>query len=202
LSDGLLSTTPVAQTTSNYLVASVFSISSNGTQNGILWALEQIYNGDSDKGSILEAFNATTMQNLYSFGLSPATNLDLPMVANGKVYIGTQTNLTVFGLLPVIQPIGGSGQSGAAGSTLPIPLRIATGNAYTKKGIAGVTVNFSDGGKGGTFSNPSPVTNAQGVATTTYTLPPTAGKVIIGVTEKGYVTGYFTETATSGSAAK
>jgi len=199
LSNGLLSSTPALTTPKNYNISSLFSISANGQQNGILWALQQIYNGSTGTGSYLEAFNASSLTPLYSALLNPSTHLAFPMVANGKVYVGTQNNMTVFGLLPKIQPTLGSGQTGAAGTQLRVALCVAVGNVYTRQGAAGVTVNFSDGGKGGTFSNPSPVTNSQGIALTSYTLPPTAGGVVISVTSKGYVTGYFTETATGGS---
>jgi len=202
LSNGLLTTTPIAQTANTYNFATLFSTSSNGTQNGILWALEQIRSDSLPRGSLLQAFNATTLQSLYSSWLSAATHLSIPMVANGKVYVGTQTSLAVFGLFPGIQPTGGNGQTGQVGTKLPIPLRVAVGNAYTKEGVPGVTVNFSDGGEGGKFSNPFPTTDAEGIAGTTYTLPPNAGTVTIKVIRQGYVTGYFTETAVSDSAAR
>lgn len=199
LSNGLLSTTPALKTARNYDISSLFSISANGQENGILWALQQVYNGSAAIGSYLQAFNASNLNFLYSALLNPSTHLDFPMVANGKVYVGTQNNLTAFGLLPKIQPTLGNGQTGVVGTRLPNALRVAVGNAYTKQAIPGVTVNFSDGGKGGVFSNPSPVTNSEGVALTSYTLPPTAGKVVISVTSPGFVTTYFTETATAGS---
>jgi hypothetical protein len=202
LTNGLLSTSPAQKTARNYNISSLFSISADGEENGILWSLEQTYNGVSDTGSILNAFNATNLELLYSSGLNPATHLDFPMVANGKVYVGTQNNLTVFGLLPKIQPTQGNAQTGQVGTELPVALRVAVGNVYTKQGIAGVTVNFSDGGKGGTFSNPNPVTNSAGIAVTTYTLPPTPGTYILGATGKGLVTGYFTEKATAAAVIK
>lgn len=80
------------------------SISANGTQNGIVWALE------SDMGSpgVLHAYDPTNLAHeLYnsnqaangrdSFG--NGNKFITPMIVNGKVYVGTQTGVAVFGLL-------------------------------------------------------------------------------------------------------
>ena len=95
LKDGVLSITAVVQSVS---VASGHSpvISSNGTSNGILWQIN---------GSNLTAYDAITLKKLYA---SASTNgrdtLPLPphfsnhMQANGKVYVGTNTSLVVYGL--------------------------------------------------------------------------------------------------------
>ncbi len=79
-------------------------ISANGTRNGIVWALE------SNLGSpgVLHAYDATNLAHeLYnsnqasggrdSFG--NGNKFITPLVVNGKVYIGTQTGVAVFGLL-------------------------------------------------------------------------------------------------------
>lgn len=197
LTNGVLSTSPVAQTATNYNLSSLFSISANGTQSGIVWGLEQKYKGSTGIASILVAFNASNLDFLYSGELSPSTHLAFPMVANGKVYVGTQTNLTVLGLLPEIVGTAGNKQTGQVGTALPTPLRVVVGNVYTKKAMAGVTVNFSDGGKGGSFSNPSPVTNSEGIADTTYTLPPNPSTCKLSVSRTGFLSAYFTETATA-----
>jgi outer membrane protein assembly factor BamB len=57
---------------------------------------------------VLYAFNASTLQMLYNSNQA-SNNRDhfgsgnkyiTPMIANGKVYVGTQTGVGVFGLLP------------------------------------------------------------------------------------------------------
>jgi hypothetical protein len=72
-------------------------ISANGTANGILWQMT---------GSKLQAFNAKSLAKLYS-SLQATDNRDvLPavphftnfVVANGKVYIGTNNSLITYGL--------------------------------------------------------------------------------------------------------
>jgi hypothetical protein len=80
------------------------SISADGTQNGIVWAVES---GTGSPG-VLHAYDATNlMHELYnsnqaangrdSFG--NGNKFITPMIVNGKVYVGTPTGVGVFGLL-------------------------------------------------------------------------------------------------------
>jgi Legume lectin domain/Chitobiase/beta-hexosaminidase C-terminal domain len=80
-----------------------FVISSSGTQNGIAWAVRQTGNTTSE---ILYAFDATDLSKiLYESDKQPRDNPGLsnkfvvPVVTNGKVYVGAQHQLDVFGLL-------------------------------------------------------------------------------------------------------
>ena len=86
------------------------AISSNGATNGIVWVLDTSNNGTpngsgSSRPAILYAYDATSLNKLYSSPTSGAgaagnaVKFTVPTVANGKVYVGTQTNLSVFGLL-------------------------------------------------------------------------------------------------------
>jgi hypothetical protein len=81
------------------------SISSNGTSNGIVWAIE---NGSST--GVLHAYDATNLaQELYNSNMAagsrdsfPTNSNDkfvTPLIANGKVYVGTPNAVVVFGLL-------------------------------------------------------------------------------------------------------
>jgi hypothetical protein len=71
------------------------AVSASGTTNGIVWAM-------SSSGSTLHAFDALNLANeLYSSGTTGlGVKFSVPTIANGKVYVGTQTELDVFGLLP------------------------------------------------------------------------------------------------------
>ena len=80
-------------------------ISANGTSGGIMWAI----NSGAWKSagtSVLYAFDATNMTELYDSNKfsadnpGPAVKFTVPTVANGSVYMGTQTRLAVFGLFP------------------------------------------------------------------------------------------------------
>jgi hypothetical protein len=195
LTNGMLSDTPTATTTNSYIIYSLFSISANGANDGLVWGVAVT---PAVASSILYAFNASTMQEVYGSTPFPLTlHFVTPMIDNGKVYITTKGSLLVFGLYNVTQAIGGSNQTGAVSTTLPKPLNVRIENGYTGAVMPGVTVNYSDGGSGGTFSNPSPVTNSEGVASTTYTLPPNAGTYKITATNTGFSTAHFTETATN-----
>jgi hypothetical protein len=90
---------------------------------------------------------------------------------------------------------GGSGQSGAPGTTLPTPLTVLASNINGGAGISGVSVGFSDGGAGGSFSPTSATTNSSGIASTNYTLPSTAKSITVTATSSGYQSTTFTETS-------
>jgi Ig-like domain-containing protein/immunoglobulin I-set domain protein len=74
------------------------AISANGTSDGIVWVVENSNNG------VLHAYDATNLATeLYnstqgSNGQFSANKFITPMITNGRVYIGTQTSVVVFGL--------------------------------------------------------------------------------------------------------
>lgn len=83
-------------------------VSSNGTSNGIVWLVDSSgYGGGSPATpAILHAYDATNVGNeLYNSSTNSADAAGLavkfavPTVANGKVYVGTQGELSVYGLL-------------------------------------------------------------------------------------------------------
>jgi hypothetical protein len=102
LTAGKLSTSPTSQTSARFsFPGATLSVSSNGAKAGILWAL------DGDAG-VLHAFDATNLATeLYNSGQAagardkagPPVKFAVPTVANGHVYVGTQTELDVYGLL-------------------------------------------------------------------------------------------------------
>jgi len=78
------------------------SVSANGFSNGIVWAIEH-----SDPNDVLHAYDATNLANeLYNSNqagnrdqFGTASHFGTPTIVNGKVYVGTTNNVTVFGLL-------------------------------------------------------------------------------------------------------
>jgi hypothetical protein len=79
------------------------SISSNGSSNGILWAVE-----NSPNAAILHAYDATNLNaELWNSNqaanardsLGPGVKFVVPTVVDGRVYVGAQSSVVVFGLL-------------------------------------------------------------------------------------------------------
>ena len=90
---------------------------------------------------------------------------------------------------------GGNNQSGVTGTTLPTALTVlATSNGTA---VSGVSVSFTDGTGHGTFSPNPAVSNSSGIASTSYTLPTTAGTYTVTASSSGYSSATFTETATT-----
>jgi Bacterial Ig-like domain (group 1) len=174
-------------------------ITSNGNKNGVLWTpgLRSVF-----------ALDAVTLKILYSTNQAknqrdvppPLVHSPMPIVANGRLYLGTTTTLAVYGLLPSLAVSGGNGQTAAVASTLPVPLQIQIINHYTGTPISGVTVTFSDGGKGGTFSDTTSVTDDTGTASTRYTLSSKSGSATVTASATKYQPATLSEMAVAGPA--
>jgi hypothetical protein len=84
-------------------------ISSNGTNNAILWLIDSSGAlATPNTPAILRAYDPNNLSNeIYDSTMAaaprdiagPAVKFTVPTVANGKVYVGTQTELDVYGLL-------------------------------------------------------------------------------------------------------
>jgi hypothetical protein len=104
VSNARLSIGPTSQTPETYgFPGGAVSISAKGTSNGILWAVQRV----GSSVGVLRAYDAGDLTSeLYSSDRSPADALDVaakfsvPVVANGKVFVGSLTQLSVYGLLP------------------------------------------------------------------------------------------------------
>lgn len=78
------------------------SISANGSSDAIVWAVE----AHGDDAGVLHAYDASNLANeLYNSNQAGIRDVFAdnkyitPMIANGKVFIGTRTGVMVFGLL-------------------------------------------------------------------------------------------------------
>jgi hypothetical protein len=106
ITKALLGTTPSSHSPSAFgYPGTTPSISANGTSNGIVWAIE---NGTTT--GTLHAFDATNLASeLYNsnqaaggrdtFSTNSNCKFVAPMIANGKVYVGTPGAVVIFGLL-------------------------------------------------------------------------------------------------------
>ncbi len=97
-----LLTSAVAQTTNTFAYPGTTpSISSNKGGNPIVWATE------NTNPAVLHAYNASTLVELYNTNqaangrdhFGAGNKFIIPMIANGKVYVGTTNGVGVFGLL-------------------------------------------------------------------------------------------------------
>ncbi|HEY3839071.1 MAG TPA: choice-of-anchor D domain-containing protein [Bryobacteraceae bacterium] len=168
LTNGLLSTTPVAQSPAVFPVGATPFVSANGTTNGVVWTLERQQNLSTLPGSlpaILSAYNATNVATqLYSSTTNAtrdqaglATKFVPPTVANGRVYVATQTEIDAYGLLSAatllpsslnfaLVPIGSVSAAQTAtltntGGTSLIITSIAVSGEYTETNTCGSSLS-------------------------------------------------------------
>ena len=190
-SNGFLSTSAVSQSSASYQFPGTSpSISANGSTNGIVWTIQnagQIVGQDlTGTSAVLHAYNATNLTNeLYnstevsSDAAGAPVKFATPTIANGKVYVGTQTSVAVYGLLnsptvvsvsPNAGPTAGdtavtiTGTNFASGATVMFGSTAATNvtfvsattiDATSPQGTTGsvnVTVTLN-GGQSGTLIN-------------------------------------------------
>jgi len=105
ISNGVIQTPPTSVPIKFDFPGASPVISANGTTGGILWAIDS--SAFESGTAVLYAFDAIKLTSLYNSnkfstdypGL--AVKFTVPTVANGSVYMGTQTRLAVFGLLTV-----------------------------------------------------------------------------------------------------
>jgi hypothetical protein len=106
--------TPASKSVELYLAGPTPFISANGTKNGIVWSIQRPEVVDNEKGvnpALLHAYTATNLHTeLYNSStnatrdaMGPAVKFAVPTVVNGKAYVGTQTELDVFGMCPCPQ---------------------------------------------------------------------------------------------------
>jgi hypothetical protein len=105
--NGLLSTNPTSATTTRFgYPGTTPSVSSSGSESGIVWAYENASSGDA----VLHAYNAVDLtQELYNTTQAPnkrdafgaGNKFIVPTICNGKVFAATTNSVGVFGLLVV-----------------------------------------------------------------------------------------------------
>jgi Legume lectin domain/Chitobiase/beta-hexosaminidase C-terminal domain len=155
LTAGTLSVSPTSESSeTSGFPGSTPVVSSSGASDGIVWAVESdAYT--SNGPAILRAYDATRVSTLlYASNLTggrdtlgPAVKFVVPVVTNGKVYVGTQGEVDVFGLTngearaaaPVFNPPGGS-----YGPTVQVSMTSTTPNSsiyYTTDGSAPSTAS-------------------------------------------------------------
>jgi hypothetical protein len=105
ISSAKLVATPQSQSATQFTYPGTApSVSANATANGIVWAHE-----NTTPQAVLHAYDATNLAHELYNSNQAAANRDqfgagnkyiTPIVADGKVFVGTSTAVAVFGLLP------------------------------------------------------------------------------------------------------
>jgi hypothetical protein len=105
-----LASVPASQSAAHYSYPGTTpSISANGDANAIVWTVESegVAGENDNTRGILHAYDASDLtKELYNSKQMGMRDLFMnnkyivPMIADGKVYVGTQTGVAVFGLLP------------------------------------------------------------------------------------------------------
>jgi hypothetical protein len=101
--NGLLATSPSSASSHSFgFPGATPAISASGTTNGVVWVVE------NNSPAVLHAYDATNLATELYNSNQAANNRDqfsnnkfiTPIIANGKVYVGTASSVAVFGLLP------------------------------------------------------------------------------------------------------
>ena len=106
LVNGQLSTNPTESSEVYNYPGATPSISANGSTQGIVWTIDSEAYATSG-AAILQAHNASNVATtLYSSSTNssrdnpgPAVKFSVPTIVNGKVYVGTGTQVSIYGLL-------------------------------------------------------------------------------------------------------
>lgn len=121
ISNGYINPNPASETETSFSgFGTTPSISANGTGNAIVWTIQSDGAVTHDP-AILHAYNATNLAiELYNSNQLPgrdnpgnAVKMTVPTVVDGKVFVGAQYALSIFGIgdflpLPSITPAGGN----------------------------------------------------------------------------------------------
>ena len=121
ITNGLLVATPASKSATSFgFPGATPTVSANGTNGGIVWDIDPTAYLSSG-AAVLHAYNATNVaielynssQNLARDNPGPAVKMVPPVIAGGKVYVGAQYAVSVYGTAiflatPVISPAGGN----------------------------------------------------------------------------------------------
>ena len=147
LANATLAAAPSSQSATQFAYAGCApTISANGTANAIVWAI--------DSAGLVRAYDATNLanelwnsnQNEARDALGAAVRFTAPIVVNGKVYVGTQNSVVVYGLLSTISvrnAASGQANIAAPGSIVSI---FGSGLAQSTMGASGFPLQTTLGG--------------------------------------------------------
>ena len=170
---GLISTSPTSESAKQFSFAAPSPIiSANGNTNGILWGLDDSAFGSTCSGGsncqVLYAYDATNLANMLYNSSQAANNRDVPggavkfatpIVANGKVYVGSQLKVSAYGAIS-------STPTAATPTFSPAPGDYtSTTNVTLSDSTSGATIHCTTDGSTPTAG--SPVCNSVAISSTT-----------------------------------
>jgi uncharacterized repeat protein (TIGR03806 family) len=190
ISNGVMSASPTAHSATSF-GQSTPCISANGVNNAIVWNVEAY---SSVGSAVLHAFNATNVsQELYNSTQdqardNPGSALEytIPAIVNGKVYVGAQYAVSVYGI----------------GNFLVAPTISPSGEIFTNS----VTITINEASSGAliyyTTNGTTPTTNSilyTGPFVTSNSVSITAAAFRSGSVPSGTVSAGFINSATLGN---
>jgi hypothetical protein len=193
ISNGLFNPIPVSASKTSFSgFGTTPSISADGLNNAIVWTVQSdaaVQGGPA----VLHAYNATNLEmELYNSSQMPdrdnpgnAVKMTVPTIANGKVFVGAQYELSVFG----------------NGVFLPKPVISLKNGAFTNMGTVSLSDAVPDAWIYYTLDGSSPTINSMlyiAPFTVTNTLSIKAKAFKIGTVSSGVALISFTNTAAPG----
>jgi hypothetical protein len=145
-------------------------VTANGTNNAIVWVLQTDQFASSGP-AVLHAYDATDLskelynssQNLSRDNPGPAVKFTVPTAINGKIYVGTKTQLAVFGSISLLSAVsvnptvvlGGGSSTGTISLLSPAPaggIVVSLSSSNPASASVPTSVSISGGATSGTFS--------------------------------------------------
>jgi hypothetical protein len=160
---GLISTSPISESAKAFSFSAPSpTISANGNTNGILWGLDNSAFGSTCSGGsncqVLYGYDATNLANMLYNSSQAANNRDVPggavkfatpIVANGKVYVGSQLKVSAYGAISTTPTAAIPTFSPAPGDYT------STTNVTLSDSTSGATVHCTTDGTTPTPSSPA-----------------------------------------------
>jgi hypothetical protein len=168
---GLFTTSPSSFSSINFsFPAPTPIVSANGTSDGIVWVIQvNQFNGTAP--AVLRAYDASNLaielynsQQRAADDAGYAVKFTVPVVANGKVYVGTQAQLSVYGLLSPLTSVNLNPSSVVGGTTSSGAVTL---NSSAPAG--GLTIALSSD-NATVASVPSSITVPQGTSSANFTV--------------------------------
>src|SRR5580704_4500715 len=160
---GLISTSPTSESAKAFSFSAPSpTISANGNTNGILWGLDDSAFGSTCSGGsncqVLYGYDATNLANMLYNSSQAANNRDVPggavkfatpIVANGKVYVGSQLKVSAYGAISATPTAATPTFSPAPGDYT------STTNVTLSDSTSGATIHCTTDGSTPTAGSPA-----------------------------------------------